>query len=156
MLAIGDVVEATVTDVREFGLFCSSNGQELLLLIPDISWIATFNSCEQFAEPGDVLTVKILNIEAASGKIAATIKGRHPNPWETGVLEVGTRHSARVVRYVPNADRCQDGPGYLVEVVPGAFAMLCATDRELIAGDRVAVVIQESTPEFRAVRLALR
>ena len=155
MLQIGDVVQATVTDVRVFGVFCSYNSNKLLVLIPDTSWIASFCSCEQFAEVGDELTVKIKNV-APTGEIAGTIKELHPNPWETHLLKIGTEHMARIVRFVPKADRCKDQAGYLVELVPGAFAMLCAGGCHFSAGDQIPVVIQQSDSFNHSVSLALQ
>lgn len=155
MLKVGDVVDAEVTSVQVFGIFCRHGQEEMLVLIPETSWIASACSCEQYAQPGDTLTVRIIHIDVASGKIAATIKGRHPNPWETGQLNVGCRHEAVVVRHVERSDRCKDQPAYLLELMPGAFTMLCDTTKTLAPGDRVAVIIKSSNPRKLAVEIAL-
>lgn len=154
MLKVGDVVDAEVTNVQVFGIFCRHRQEEVLVLIPETSWIASACSCEQFAQPGDTLTVKILHIDAASGKIAATIKGHHVNPWETDQLNVGCRHDALVVRHVEKSDRCNDKPAYLLELLPGAFTMLCDTTKSLVPGERVTVIIKSSNPQKRAVQIA--
>lgn len=155
MLATGDVVQATVTDARVFGLICSADGNELLVPIPELSWIASFSSCDQFAESGDVLTVRVNHVDTASRKVQGTIKGLHPNPWKTGLLEIGKVHTARIVRRVAKADRCNDQPGYLVELVPGACAMLCDKGLTYSTGDFVGVVVQESDSLQESVTLAL-
>jgi small subunit ribosomal protein S1 len=152
MLKAGDVVEVEVRNVAVFGVFCRHGEQEILVLIPETSWVASFCSCEQFAQPGDRLTVKIIHVDAARGKIAASIKALHPDPWTTGELAPGTEHQARVVRYVEKADRCMDGPGYLIELIPGSYIMLCASSLSLKTGEQVAVVIRESDFSKRAVR----
>ena len=153
MLEIGDVVDVEVQSVKVYGVFCRYESEDLLVLIPETSWIASYNSCEQFAEPGDKLTVKIKHIDAESGKVAGTIRELHPNPWETGLLDKGRKHTARIVRYVPKADRCDDQPAYLVELVPGAFAILCAAGQHMKAGDQVTVVIQKSNSHNNSVML---
>lgn len=155
MLKVGDVVNVEVTNVQVFGIFCRHPNDEMLVLIPETSWIASSCSCDQFAQPGDSLTVKILHIDVESGKTAATIKGRHPNPWETEELNVGQRHLARIVRYVEKSDRCNDRPAYLLELVPGAFTMLCDTQQALTPGDHVSVTIQSSDPQKLAVEVSL-
>ena len=155
MLIVGDVVEAEVTNVQVFGIFCRHRDEDLLVLIPETSWIASACSCQQFAQSGDMLTVKILNIDPESGKIAATIKGRHPNPWETDKLNAGRRHTAQIVRYVEKSDRCHDQPAFLIELLPGAFAMLCHTQRSFKPGDHVEVIIRSSDPRKRAVEVTL-
>ncbi len=155
MLKVGDVVDAVVTRVQVFGIFCSYRQEDILVLIPETSWIASACSCEQFAQPGDILTVKVLHIDAAAGRVAATIKGRHSNPWETHELNVGCRYDALVVHRVEKSDRCNDQPAYLLELMPGAFTMLCDTTMTLEPGDHVAVIITSSNPDRLAVTVAL-
>lgn len=155
MLAIGDVVEVTVIRVKVYGLFCRHETDEILVLIPYISWIASFCSCEQFAEIGDKFPVKIRNIDQDSGKIAATMIDLYSNPWETEQLEVGRKYKSRVIRFVEKSDRCNDQPAYLIEVLPGAFAMLPANDLLLSPDDNVKVVIKTSDPFMHSVSVAV-
>src|SRR5258708_2533798 len=100
MLAVGEIVEVEVQTVAVFGVFCRFEVQEVLVLIPETSWIASFCSCHQFAEAGDRFAVKIKHVDLGTGKIAASIRELYPTPWETGQLAPGTEHRARVVRYV--------------------------------------------------------
>jgi len=153
MLKTGDVVDVEVCAIAVFGVFCRHEEEELLVRIPEISWVASFCSCEQVAQPGDRLTVKIIHVDAASGKISGSITALHPNPWATGELAPGIEHQARVVRYVAKAERCVGGPAYLIELIPGAYVILCANGHSLEAGERVAVVIQESDVTKRALRV---
>ena len=153
MLENGDVVDAEVTNVQVFGIFCQHRGQDLLVKIPEISWVASFNSSLQFASPGDRHTVKIIHVDKNTAKIAATIKGRFPDPWRTDQLKVGATHTAIVVRYVDKSDRCGNNPAYMLELVPGAFVMLEANRLSLSVGETIVVTISESQPESRAIRV---
>jgi ribosomal protein S1 len=153
MLKAGDVVDAEVINVQVFGIFCRHRDEELFVLIPETSWLASSCSCQGFAQPGDSLTVKILNVDIESGKIAATIKGRHPNPWETKQLNVGSTHEARVVRHVTASEYDQEG--YLIELMPGAYTMFSDTKRHLAPNDLVPVVIQSCNPQRQAVEVAI-
>lgn len=141
MLAIGDTVTAEVTSPQVFGVFCRHASNDILVVIPETSWIASFNSCLQFAQEGDQLTVKIKNVDTPTGVIAASVKALYPNPWETGDITVGANYDARVVRFVEAADRCNDKSAYLIELLPGAYAMLPARDHNLSQGQVVAVRI---------------
>jgi predicted RNA-binding protein with RPS1 domain len=154
MLKTGDVVEVEVRAVAVFGVFCRHEEEEILVRIPEISWTASFCSCEQFAQPGERLTVKIIHVDVPTGKISASIKALHPNPWTTGELAPGVEHQARIVRYVEKADRCEDGSGYLIELIPGAYVMLCTNGRSLEASERVAVVVRDADFGKCAVRVA--
>lgn len=155
MLVSGDTVTAEVLAVRVFGIFCAYDKQEIQVLIPDISWIASFNSCTQFASPGDQLQVKIIHVDAAGGRIAGTIKGMYADPWESNQLEVGTIFSSKVIRRVDQANRCNERPGYLVELMPGAYAVLCAKNSSLTPGEHCSVIVNAVNRRQHAVRISL-
>ncbi len=154
-LAIGQVVEVEVQRVEVYGAFCRSGNQEILLLIPETSWIASFCSTRQFTAPGDRLVVKILHVDPLTGKTSATLRGMHPDPWPDGSLTPGREHLARVVRFVSEADRCGGAPGFLLELLPGAFVMLRALGRSLEPGERIRVVVRESDSRRRSVTVTL-
>lgn len=155
MLVSGDIVTAEVLAVRVFGMFCMYDRQEIQVLIPEISWIASFNSCEQFASVGDLLQVEIIHVDAAGGRIAGTIKGMYADPWESNQFEVGTVFSSKVIRRVDQADRCDGRPGYLVELMPGAYAMLCSQNISLTPGERCSVIVNAVNRRQHAVRISL-
>jgi hypothetical protein len=148
MLTTGQIVEVEVTSI-----FCSFQAQDLLVRIPETSWIASFASCKQFAEPGDQLTVKIIHVDSTEGEVSASIKALHPDPWGTDALVPGTVHKARLVRYVAQADRCHDGAGYLLELVPGGYVMLCAEGHSIDQSQPLTVTVRESSHAKRAVRV---
>jgi len=153
-LHVGQVVDVTVKSVQVFGLFCQYDcDTELLVLIPEVSWIASFCSCEQIADVGDSITVVILRVDEPSGKISASIKKRFNNPWGSGALDIGQTHNASVMRRVTKADRCDDGPAYLLEIIPGAYAMLCTSDTSMVAGDSCKVTIVNSNPVAQSIAI---
>jgi hypothetical protein len=154
MLTAGQVVEVEVRTAAVFGLFCRHGEQEVLVLAPEISWVASFCSCAQFAAPGDRFTVKVVHADPASGKVSASIKAMHPDPWAGGLLAPGTERQARVARFVESADRCGDGPGYLLELLPGAYAILCGGVPPMEVGQTCGVTVVESNFSKRAVRVA--
>jgi predicted RNA-binding protein with RPS1 domain len=156
MLLTGQIIEVTVQTVAVFGLFCRYEEQDVLALIPEISWIASFCSCQQFAKAGDRLIVKVIHVDASNGKVSASIKGLYPDPRAGGLLAPGTEHEARVVRFVEKADRCNDGPGYLLELVPGAYAMVCANGLVLETHQGCIVTVRESDFSKRSVRVGVR
>ena len=153
MVAAGDILDVEVQRAAVFGLFCRAGEQEVLVLIPETSWVASFCSCRQFAVPGDRLRVRVLRVDAESRQASASIKALHPDPWPSGRLAVGTAHQARVVRAIPNADRCGDGPGHLLELLPGAFVVLCGRS-PLVVGRLCLVRVVEADFFWRAVRVA--
>lgn len=154
MVEAGDILNVEVQSTAPFGLFCRAGEQEVLVLIPETSWIASYCSCQQFAGPGDRLRVQVLHADAKSGKVSASIRALYPDPWPFGWLAPGTEHRARVVRFIESADRCGDGPGYLLELMPGAYVVLCGGPR-LESGQNCTVTVVASDFSKRAVRVAL-
>jgi len=139
----GDVVRVVVRKTAVFGLFCEYGTDEILVLIPEISWIPSFASCEQVAAVGDELEVKIVHIDRERNKIAGSLRALHPesDPWHGAWrLGIGDVLEATVVRWVEKADRCGDAGGYLLALRPAALVMLCGQEAgRFKSGDRVAV-----------------
>lgn len=151
MIAINDIVECEIVRVEVYGIYCRYEDLEILVLIPETSWIASFSSCKDFAQPGDYIRVKILNISTDASEIAATIKGCYPNPWESSALSVGEVMSGRVVRRIENSNRCENRPGYLVEILPGSYCVLCEDENSLSPSDTVNVRIEKTDPKHSSV-----
>ena len=155
----GDVVRAVVRKTAVFGLFCEFGAHEILVLIPEISWIPSFASCEQVAAVGDELEVKIVHIDKERNKIAGSLRALHPecDPWHKAwQLGVGDVLDATVVRWVDTADRCGGAGGYLLALRPAAFVMLCGQAAgRFKSGDTVAVKVTALDARTRQVTVGL-
>jgi hypothetical protein len=158
-LNTGDVVLAVVRRTAVFGLFCEYGKHEILVLIPEISWIPSFASCEQMAAVGDELEVKIIHIDRERNKIAGSLVALHPenDPWHgTWQLGVGDVLNATVVRWVEKADRCGGAGGYLLALRPAAFVMLCGPEAgRYKSGDTVAVKVTALDARSRQVMVGV-
>lgn len=156
MLGLGQIVDVEVERVEVFGIFCRYITFKILVTIPETSWIASYGSCKQFAEVGDKFKVKLLHFDSKTEIFSASIREQYPNPWLSNLtLSKGKEFIARVVRYVDKADRCCDNPGYLVEVLPGSYAMLCQTQNILKVNQSYKIMICESNPEKCSVQIKL-
>ncbi|MCC9602264.1 hypothetical protein LOC67_17045 [Stieleria sp. JC731] len=83
----GDRITITATEVAVYGIHCTTErSQPGLLLIPYISWIPCFNSCQQFAKRGDVIEAAVRFVDPGTGKIALTHCEMFDDPWESGDL----------------------------------------------------------------------
>jgi S1 RNA binding domain len=159
-LTPGDVVRATVRQTAVFGLFCEYERHEILVLIPEISWIPSFASCQQVASVGDELEVKIVHIDKERNKIVGSIRAIHPenDPWEgPWRLRIGDVFAATVVRWVEKADRCGNAGGYLLALRPAAFVMLCGVETgRFNSGDKCTVIVTSIEELHRQVKVELR
>ncbi len=158
-LNTGDVVRAVVRKTAVFGLFCEFGPHEILVLIPEISWIPSFASCEQVAAVGDEMEVKVIHIDRERNKIAGSFVALHPesDPWHgKWQLGVGDVLEATVVRRVEKADRCGDAGGYLLALRPAALVMLCGQEGgRFKSGETVAVKVTALDSRSRQVTVAL-
>jgi hypothetical protein len=158
-LSIGDVVRAVVRQTAVFGLFCEFQSHVILVLIPEVSWIPSFASCEQVAAVGDELEIKIIHIDEDRHQIVGSLKALHPEntPWSgSWRLGVGDELEATVVRWVEKADRCGDTGGYLLALRPSALVMLCGQESgRFKSDDRCTVRVTALDPARKKVEVAL-
>lgn len=85
--------------------------------------------------------MKLKNIDIPNRKIAANLKDIHPNPHETNQIIVGGNSAAQLVRLIESADLCDNQSANLIELRPGADAMLSAGDDQVANGQVIAVEI---------------
>ena len=109
----GASVKGRVVSVREYGAFVDlGGGIQGLLHVSDIGWSRGASAAEAVS-PGDELTVKVLRVDEATGKIALGLKQLTEDPWSRVHTEyaVGQVRDGRVTRV---ADF-----GAFVELEPG-------------------------------------
>ncbi|MBE3093180.1 MAG: S1 RNA-binding domain-containing protein, partial [Chloroflexi bacterium] len=80
--SIGDEVEGRVIKIKDFGAFIEiEEGLNGLLHISEMAWAYVKNPSELVSE-GEVLKLRILEIEPEKKKISLGLKQLLPNPWE--------------------------------------------------------------------------
>jgi len=141
----GDTVAGTVRTLMPYGAFVDIGGMDGLLHVSDISR-ARIAKPEDVLTVGQQLTLRVLKIDAETGKISLGLKQLQPEPWETAGE-----------RYVPGARitgavmRVTDF-GAFVELEPGLEGMIHISEMSwakkvrhpsdlLKPGDRVEAVI---------------
>ena len=109
----GAVLPGRVVSVLDYGAFVDlGGGIQGLLHVSDMSWSRDTMAGAVVAS-GDQITVKVLRVDEASGKISLGLKQLQDDPWSTvsTTLKVGDVRSGRVTRL---ADF-----GVFVELAPG-------------------------------------
>ncbi|WP_276364013.1 30S ribosomal protein S1 [Daejeonella sp. H1SJ63] len=113
----GQVLEGTVKNITDFGVFIDLGGVDGLLHITDISW-------GRIEHPREVLTldqkinVVVLDFDDEKKRIALGLKQLTPHPWEAldAALEVGSKVKGRIVTV---ADY-----GAFLEITPGVEGLI--------------------------------
>jgi len=156
--AVGDIIRAKVFKTAHFGVFFQHAEHYLLVLIPETSWTTCYANCDQLGEPSDEFDI-IVTHDGGEGRFAASLKAVHPesDPWSGAwKVSVGDRLTAKVARVVDAADRCNGGKGYLLELKPAAYAMLCADAKfELQKGQICEVVVIQVDDSRHAIHVQL-
>jgi small subunit ribosomal protein S1 len=109
----GAVVHGRIVSVRDFGAFVDlGGGLQGLIHVSDMGWSRSATASE-LVSAGDEVTVKVLRVDEATGKIALGLKQLSEDPWSTvsSTFEVGQVHTGRVTRLAEF--------GAFVELAPG-------------------------------------
>ncbi|MFH1124781.1 MAG: 30S ribosomal protein S1 [Pseudomonadota bacterium] len=94
----GAVLDGTVKNITEYGLFIDLGGVDGLLHITDMSWGRVAHPSELY-KLGDPVTVKVLNYDPESGKVSLGLKQLKPDPWTEAdeKYPIGIKIKGRVV-----------------------------------------------------------
>jgi len=119
----GDTVEGKVVSITNYGAFVEiEKGIEGLVHISEMSWTRHIEHPSQMVSLGQVVDVKILNIDEDERKISLGMKQLEPDPWDgisdrypAGTVLTGT------VRNITNF-------GVFVEIEPGIDGLVHVSD----------------------------
>jgi small subunit ribosomal protein S1 len=97
-LEVGAVLDGTVKNITDYGLFVDLGGIDGLLHITDMSWGRVGHPSEMY-KIGDPITVKVLNFDPETEKVSLGLKQLKPDPWTDADQKypIGTRIKGRVV-----------------------------------------------------------
>lgn len=162
--AEGDVVQGTVTKLMSFGAFIElAPGVEGMAHISELSW-SRVEKPEEVVRVNDILTVKILKIEAKeenAPKISLSVKQTSGNPWDNmgSAFKPGDQVSGKVVRLA--------NFGAFVEIAPGVDGLVHISEMshvkrvirpedEVAAGETVQVVIKAIDMDSKRISLSMK
>jgi small subunit ribosomal protein S1 len=99
-LVAGAILTGRVASVREFGAFIDlGGGVQGLLHVSEMGW-SRIADPSQILQPGEAITVKVLQVDDAKGKISLGLKQLTDDPWSKVVTtyEVGQVVTGQVTR----------------------------------------------------------
>jgi small subunit ribosomal protein S1 len=99
-IVAGAVMTGRVASVREFGAFVDlGGGVQGLLHISEMAW-SHVTDPSQVVKPGDEISVKVLQVDDAKGKISLGLRQLTGDPWlrVATTYAVGQVHTGRVTR----------------------------------------------------------
>ena len=113
----GQVLEGTVKNITDFGVFIDLGGVDGLLHITDISW-GRIEHPREVLNLDQKINVVVLDFDDEKKRIALGLKQLTPHPWEAldTTLEIGTKVKGRIVTV---ADY-----GAFLEITPGVEGLI--------------------------------
>ncbi len=113
----GQVLEGTVKNITDFGVFIDLGGVDGLLHITDISW-GRIEHPKEVLSLDEKINVVVLDFDDEKKRIALGLKQLTPHPWESldNSLEVGSKVKGKIVTV---ADY-----GAFLEITPGVEGLI--------------------------------
>ena len=150
----GDIVEAPVLRVADFGVFVDLGGLDGLIPASELSW-GRFNHPREIIKVGQTIQARIFRIEKDNLRVALSAKQLLGDPWEIidAELEIGAEITGKVISGAPF--------GLFIELRPGIEALLHnseiseGTDKPKI-GTTITAKIIKIDLEQRKIGLSLR
>ena len=94
----GSVIEGTVKNITDYGVFIDLGGVDGLLHITDMSWGRVNHPSEMFSL-GDRIKVKVIGMDKEKGRVSLGLKQLSADPWANAAerYPVGQRITGKVV-----------------------------------------------------------
>ena len=159
----GTVVDATVKNVTDFGLFVSVDDSidvDGLIHVSDLTWDPKIKNPRELHKKGDVIKAKVLAIDPENEKFSLGIKQLQPDPWHQIALEhpVGSIIKGKITSLTDF--------GAFVEIKPGIEGMIHISEVSsdkidsladvLEVGQEVDAVVLRISPENKKIGLSIK
>lgn len=159
-LKVGDVVEAEVVDVLDFGLSLRLQHLRGFVHISEVSWKKLDKLTDKYKK-GDKVEAKIISLEPEKKNVKLSIKVLTRNPWEVAAEQyaIDSVVEGKVTKILPY--------GVFVEIADGVEGLVHMSDftwnkkrvslNEFVQlGDIVKVKIIEFQPAERKLKLGIK
>ncbi len=156
----GKVVDGTVKNITEYGVFVDLGGVDGLLHITDISWGRVKHPSELFTI-GDEITVKILNLDLEKERVSLGMKQLSEDPWTHAAenYPVGTHVVGRVVSLTDYGAfvELEEGIEGLIHVSEMSWTRKVRHPSKVVSiGEEVQAVVLDIKPDSRRISLGMK
>lgn len=159
-IKIGDVLDGTVKNITDFGVFVDVGNIDGLIHVSDLSW-SRVDDIQSVVKPGDVIKVKVLDIDYENNRLSLGYKQLQPHPFEkvASKYSIGSVHKGVVKKILDF--------GVIVELEPGIEGLVHITEMrwgkppvhpsEVVEeGDKVDVVVLNVDVEKQRISLGMK
>ncbi|UCD33673.1 MAG: 30S ribosomal protein S1 [Desulfobacterales bacterium] len=156
----GKVMEGTVKNITEYGIFVDLGGVDGLLHITDISWGRVKHPSELFSV-GDKINIKILSLDIERERVSLGMKQLTEDPWTTAneKYPLGSRINGKVVRLTDYGAfvELEEGVEGLIHVSEMSWTRKIRHPSKVVSvGDIVEAVVLDIKTESRRISLGMK
>ncbi|MCI5717251.1 MAG: 30S ribosomal protein S1 [Alistipes sp.] len=156
----GQILEGTVKNITNYGVFIDLGGVDGLIHITDLSW-GRVNHPEEIVHLDEKLKVVIIDFDEQKKRIALGLKQLTPHPWEAldANLKVGDKVKGKVVVMADYGAFVEIAPGVegLIHVSEMSWSQHLRSAQEFLkVGDEVEAVILTLDREERKMSLGIK
>ena len=156
----GQILEGTVKNITNYGVFIDLGGVDGLIHITDLSW-GRVNHPEEIVQLDQKLNVVILDFDEQKKRIALGLKQLTPHPWEAldADLKVGDKVKGKVVVMADYGAFVEIASGVegLIHVSEMSWSQHLRSAQEFLkVGDEVEAVILTLDREERKMSLGIK
>lgn len=156
----GQVLEGTVKNITNYGVFVDLGGVDGLIHITDLSW-GRVNHPEEVVSLDEKIKVVVLDFNEQQKRIALGLKQLTPHPWDNlnPDLKVGDKVKGKVILIADYGAFVEIEPGVegLVHVSEMSWSPRLHSAQEFLkAGDEVEAQILSIDREARKISLGLK
>ena len=156
----GQILEGTVKNITNYGVFIDLGGVDGLIHITDLSW-GRVNHPEEIVQLDQKLNVVIIDFDEQKKRIALGLKQLTPHPWEAldADLKVGDKVNGKVVVMADYGAFVEIASGVegLIHVSEMSWSQHLRSAQEFLkVGDEVEAVILTLDREERKMSLGIK
>lgn len=159
LVPVGESVAATITTIVPFGAFAKftvekdgvKSDVEGLVHISEIAW-EKVEDPNEYLKVGDNVKVKIVGVDAETGKLTLSLKQTLPDPWKhvLDMLGKDSQVKGKVTKVTPI--------GVFVELAPGVEGLIHVSKltpgQEPKEGDEITCIVEDVKPDAHKISLA--
>ena len=158
-LKVGQTIEGTVRNIRDFGVFVDIGGIDGMIHISQLSWDRVEHP-QDVVKQGETVKVRIEKINAQSGKIALSYRALQEHPWTKAAeqFSVGNTVEGTVSRLANFGAFVKLAPGIegLIHISELAHHRVSLVNSVVNEGDQVSVKILSVDVEAQRMSLSLK
>lgn len=156
----GQVLEGTVKNITDFGVFIDLGGVDGLLHITDISW-GRIEHPREVLSLDETINVVVLDFDDEKKRIALGLKQLSEHPWESldENLEIGSKVKGKIVTVADYGAFLEITPGVegLIHVSEMSWSQNLRSPQEFLkVGDEVEAVVLTLDREERKMSLGIK